>query len=654
MRSKLLGCLLAGLVLLLSQTAPAVWVEARGSFVLEDTGEAGAWSGTFEIGRDGFRGALTLDENLHLPADIPVSGWLSQNRIVFAAVAGENLPIIQFESEALGPDPVQGTFRLGERLGTWEAKVMPLPGWPREPIPRVEVPPDPLEAMPLSPIESPCDLLSDPRAMRNVSAMGERSLREACAGKAALSPGRLSSALAYLQSWLLDFRHWAHAQTPNRLANNPATDTYPRITQNETTITAVGNNPNIILVGYNDTGEFAFGSATGWARSTNGGATWTDRGALLAATGQIHGDPVLASNAGSNVYFANLFTPAGGAGEVGVARSTDGGIAFGDPVIASTGEREFADKPEMAVDRNNGYVYVCWAESGIRFARSITNGNSYTEVADRIDDGTSSFYDQTGCSIATSPGGHVYVAWFDDDTDEIRFKRSDDFGQTFLGLDIVVGQALSPPLVGCCGLFGGRPALNGNIRHKPFPSIAADPLDAARVFVVWTNYVDGSAEVAFSASTNFGNTWSPPVRVNNSATGDQFQPRVSSTVWFAAEPDTTAVRVIWYDRRNDPNNLAIDVYSAISFTGGVTWQGDIRWTDQAFNLPQLCPIYECSGISNCYMGDYIALMSFYPANAAFMGAWGDNRPPLAAGAPCNPNGPAESPDPNIRVSSAGC
>ena len=65
-------------------------------------------------------------------------------------------------------------------------------------------------------------------------------------------------------------------------------------------------------------------------------------------------------------------------------------------------------------------------------------------------------------------------------------------------------------------------------------------------------------------------TWSIPLRVNDDRTSnDQFFPAV-------AVNGQGVIGVIWYDRRRDPNNLLIDVYSAKSTNDGVSFHANQR------------------------------------------------------------------------------
>jgi hypothetical protein len=74
---------------------------------------------------------------------------------------------------------------------------------------------------------------------------------------------------------------------------------------------------------------------------------------------------------------------------------------------------------------------------------------------------------------------------------------------------------------------------------------------------------------------------------------------------------------MWYDRRLDPGNLLIDVYTAQSLDGGHTFGPNERVTDVSFGLPAWLDPYV-----DCYMGDYNSLVG---TASAFHLVWGDNR-----------------------------
>jgi hypothetical protein len=125
--------------------------------------------------------------------------------------------------------------------------------------------------------------------------------------------------------------------TPDVLVNNNAGATGTgNFTQSETTITAFGNN---VVIGFNDAGSNAGGANkfTGWSRSTDGGATFTDGGSLPTTAGGDAGDPILArNNTTGRIYFSTLgFT----APTIQMWRSDDNGITWLPPVNATPGGR---------------------------------------------------------------------------------------------------------------------------------------------------------------------------------------------------------------------------------------------------------------------------------------------------------------------------
>src|SRR5262245_21113243 len=89
------------------------------------------------------------------------------------------------------------------------------------------------------------------------------------------------------------------AALPNPLVNNPATDTTVQATHSETTTLAIGST---VIVAFHERGSAVTSPQqfTGWARSTDGGDSFTDMGLLPldsdssdGVTGDL-GDMVLA------------------------------------------------------------------------------------------------------------------------------------------------------------------------------------------------------------------------------------------------------------------------------------------------------------------------------------------------------------------------
>src|SRR5207244_9647729 len=121
-----------------------------------------------------------------------------------------------------------------------------------------------------------------------------------------------------------------------------------------------------------------------------------------------------------------------------------------------------------------------------------------------------------GAYVAVGPDHSVYVFYFDQASPQrIVVRRSSDQGVTF-GVPITVATLATTGINGNLGLGGG-------FRTNAFPQAVVNPVNGS-VYVVFNNKPAGAdkADIFFTQSTNFGATWSAPVRVNDdSGTNDQ-------------------------------------------------------------------------------------------------------------------------------------
>src|SRR5262245_43015505 len=167
----------------------------------------------------------------------------------------------------------------------------------------------------------------------------------------------------------------------NSLTNNNAGSTGTAFfTQSETTLVAFGNT---VVVGFNDSGSNSGGTnkVTGFARSTDGGATFTDGGTLPTNPNGYAGDPRLApSSTTGRIYYATLQFSGSG---IMVFRSDYNGATWAAPVQGAPGKTGFQDKEWITVDNfsgsGNGNVYLVARDfgvgNGIYFFRSTDNGS---------------------------------------------------------------------------------------------------------------------------------------------------------------------------------------------------------------------------------------------------------------------------------------
>ena len=146
--------------------------------------------------------------------------------------------------------------------------------------------------------------------------------------------------------------------------------------------------------------------------------------------------------------------------------------------------------------------------------------------------------------------------------------------------------------------------MKGNIRTNGMQQLACDKSNGpfrGNIYMEFASNPPGPdiADVFVARSTNGGQSWDAPLRINDDATiTDQWMGDVSvdrqGRVW-----------VMWWDSRNDPNNILTETYGAVSTDGGVTYT-NFKISNQNFN-PNSIKIYQ--GTEHYYLGDYQGISS---------------------------------------------
>ncbi len=110
-------------------------------------------------------------------------------------------------------------------------------------------------------------------------------------------------------------------------------------------------------------------------------------------------------------------------------------------------------------------------------------------------------------------------------------------------------------------------------------------------------------------STDHGQTWSAPVRVNDDPPGvanDQFNQ------WLSVDPTDGGVSMSWDDTRNDPTHNSTDVFYARSTDGGLTFSPNVQVTTAPTNLAcSTAPKnFTCTGDISLQYADYAGIAAF--------------------------------------------
>jgi hypothetical protein len=401
---------------------------------------------------------------------------------------------------------------------------------------------------------------------------------------------------------------------------------------NEPHIAVNPNDPNHLVAACNDYGTPNSDAWIGYYYSFDGGKTWTREllpgylgGPPSELTGfDLSGDAVVCFDSNGNVFISGLMAKRdrnpinpigfgfnlGRADGIFVAKSTDGGVTFNQINIIVTALQtmiSFHDKEWMAVDLNNGNVYVVWVVftllmvANVMFSRSTDNGNSYSTPM-LISEYQAGEFSSQGSTIQVDPEGNVHVAWIDFNEGSVRYTSSTDQGQSFSTPQSISDVDDIP-----------RDALPNSDYRTPTLLMSAVDLSetntSGSLYITWNDYRYGDADILMIISRDGGGSWSEPIRVNNDTEGngkDQF---------FSAVAVSTQgyVHLIFYDRRDDEENTLLSIYYAMSMDGGENFTFQANMTDQSF---------DGNNAPHPFIGDYIGLAA---SNSSAYGVWCDTR-----------------------------
>ncbi len=346
---------------------------------------------------------------------------------------------------------------------------------------------------------------------------------------------------------------------------------------------------------------------TGVFESFDGGYTWSELQPPGVETYTMTSDPVTTFDHLGNGYFTLLTR-----GPTGVDMlKKPVGADWEWPVVVD--RTTYTDKQWIMGDQDPqgsspyaGNLYMSWTDTGwpyeIVLSRS-TDGNQTWSSPMQIASG-----DVQGSIPGVAPDGTVYVVFgrsiFYGGSGTIEFAKSTNGGASF-----------------------AAPALAANITAIPFtlpnswfrtpaslPAFAVSPASGT-LYVAWSDYRHGDADIYFTSSSDGGATWEPAVRLNDDPIGngvDQFQPQVSVA-------PNGRVAVMWFDRRLEcpdlewipPDhvglaNFCIDTFMTRSFDEGQTWDPNIRASAQTWDWTLNLPL---DGSGYGFIGDYQGIAS---------------------------------------------
>ena len=332
---------------------------------------------------------------------------------------------------------------------------------------------------------------------------------------------------------------------------------------NETSIAVDPTNPNRIVIGWRqfDTVNSNFRQA-GNGFSLDGGLTWTFPGVL--DPGVFRSDPVLDFDRDGNFYYNSLTSGF----NCDVYKITDGGNDWGTPVPARGGDKQW-----MRIDRTDGigeaHNYSYWNSSFSNcngaFTRS-TDGSDTFEECIFIDSnpvwGTLAVDAEGTLYISGTSSSGIILVKSTSAKDPSSNVTWDNVSQVDLDGDLDAFVAVNP-----AGLMG-QVWVDVDVSSGPGRGNVYIAASVSR----FSNNDPG--DVMFAKSTDGGNTFQPPVRINTDTGTEAYQ-------WFGtmSVAPNGRIDVIWLDTRDATNGIDSVLYYSFSDDQGETWSENAPFSE---------------------------------------------------------------------------
>ena len=330
--------------------------------------------------------------------------------------------------------------------------------------------------------------------------------------------------------------------------------------------------------------------------SLNGGYNWTS-GTMLSTIAQPGTDPVVVVDTNGYFYYicvGNWGTPPPNADKLLCNKSTDGGVSWNNGETFGVPAPRMNDMPMACVDLSNSQygnsIYVTWTmidsmqstnpldSSYVYFSRSTNQGLTFStpkRISKIAGKANWDYSTPEGPVPCTGANGEIYVTY--PNNYKILFTRSLDGGNTWLNDEIIAANQVG-----------------GWLWHHS-PVIACDLSNSqyrGNVYICFSDIRNGygNRDIFLVKSTNGGNNWSYPVKVNNDAAFTY-----QEMPWICVDPVTGYIWIDFYDGRNYSAGSLYDVYVARSTNGGSSFQ-NVKVSDN-----------NSKTLSWAWNGDYIGI-----------------------------------------------
>jgi len=339
---------------------------------------------------------------------------------------------------------------------------------------------------------------------------------------------------------------------------------------NEPSIAIDPTNPNRMIIGWrqfdNITSNFR---QAGIGYTEDGGNTWTFPESIDA--GIFRSDPVLDSDSEGNIFYNSLTVGYSSDYTCDVYKIAAEGFEWDEGTDAQGGDKQW-----MVVDKTggpgDGNIYsfwtsfwsICYPEF---FTRSTNNNLSYEACVDVPGD-------PNWGTMAIGPEGEVYIVGEGYGSEIIVTKSTsawepempvsfDSYSEVDLDGELAINPSVNPS-----GLLG-QADIDVDVSGGP---------GHGNVYVVASvyRYSNGDpGDVMFARSTDGGQTWDDPIRINNDELTMDHQ-------WFGtlSVAPNGRIDIVWLDTRNSPgNSVWSQLYYAYSLDQGENWSANFELSE---------------------------------------------------------------------------
>jgi len=318
-----------------------------------------------------------------------------------------------------------------------------------------------------------------------------------------------------------------------------------------------------IVINKRDTKNIVAAFGENLFTSFDEGVTWTK--STHTTTGFL-GSPALISTDKGNLYNVHGVDPSGKGvndaaclSQIVCEASDDGGKTWSSTLVNGNPQKDHWN-PSVTLDAKDNLL-LTWTQfdkyledspnclSTILFSKS-SGGKKWStpkELSQTHGNCADDANTARGAMPVVSLAGRVFAFW--SNQDKIFMDRSFDGGSLWLSNDLAIEQ-----LSGKCNNCYGLPMMDGDLSKSVF---------SGSLYLVWSDEATGSndADVWFKRSSNFGDNWTSPLRINSDEIGVlQFKPQL------AVDKATGVVYIVYLSRNISTNET--DVFVAHSADGG--------------------------------------------------------------------------------------